>query len=1484
MFLNIIISFYLSSSIYTEGEKPKIYISGYNIGKGVIRVYKIENGYDIFKKSKNIQYPVLKEERKPNLFKTIEEGLKETDKKIRNYFRRNLKEKERKEILESFNIKKLEESKKEFPSPLKDFEIVEEWTEDFGYEWISKYIEVPIDKKGVYLVEVTGKKFQKFVPLIITDIGFITKQDNENFYIFAQNLLNSEPLKGADVCVKSGEKIIKEGKTDNNGIFYFKNKEKKENFDIILSYNESITVSRSYAPWAEFTTERIYIYTDRPLYRPNDKVYFKIVARILEGENYKLYTGSLRVKILNPRDNILFDKELKANEIGTCMDSLILPENATLGTYRINVYIKDKEFHQIFKVEEYRKPEFSVKLDIEPKVLEEGEKVKIRVKSDYFFGAPVSQGKVKLKISRRPLYFYYYGFYEEYWALEFIEEIEGNLNENGEWFYEYEIPKIDRYYTYIVDAGVEDESGIEQRGKAIFKAGKTKYVIDLRTDKYIYSKNEEIQIHVYVKDLEDKKLKEGNVKIWIFEKEYDVKIKEGEGFLKVKAEKTGNIRVYAEFKDEKGKLAIHYIYILITEKDYAFEYKENKIQIITEKEEYNAGENLKAIIFSPFENGYLFYTIETYGIEKAGILKIEKNTGTIEFKIKENYSPNFFIHVLGNNKNNFYFEKKEINVKYEKNKLNISFELDKDKYFPQDEAKIKIKVKDSEGKPSEAELSVFIVDEALLSMQYPFEENIFSFFYPKRRIYTEFNSSINWRFYSYEEYYEESALKSKVPLMAMKESKEYPRFAIKGMGEEMMIRKEFKDVALCILREKTDKNGEAEVTLKLPDNLTTWRIRVKAVSENKFGEDEYKFLVSKDLLARLILPRFMRERDTIIIRGIVHNYQNIKEKVKTQIEVKGVDLIGKKEIEIGEILPGKNKQVDFKIYAKNPGTAEFTLIARGEKSYDALNLKVPVLPHGMERVLSISNVLTKEKSEFEFEIPEDVQNFSSAFYISPSYQNAVLISLKELIGYPYGCVEQTMSKFLPDVAVKDIIEKAGIKDPLFTQELPKMIEKGLQRLYNFQHSDGGWGWWENDESHPFNTAYVLYGLGILKRTGYKVNEEVINRGIKKLKEFLEKENLSDYDKAFMLYSLSLYEKIKKEDIDKYFKGKFESPYILSLISLILSENKKEGEIYFSKLKESAINVDGLAYFEDKTLKSIHGTIYADPVYITSNALLSGLSYIPDDEFCTKLSLYLLNKRKGAIWHSTIATSSSIISLGEYMKKKGFFNFDISLNLKINDKNFGNYIIRKENINEYNSPKIVPSDILRKGKNKIVLEKSGKGEVLYSFFVKYYSKEENIKAGGIEFKVLKEIWRLLPVKEKGKIIYKKVPFYGNAKKGEYLFVKIKVLNDKEMEYFMLEDPLPAGCEVEKERERFFIEGERNYTGYHYEWYWDWIGEEIHDDRIAFFLTRIYPGEHEFSYILRTYLPGRYHVMPAKGSLMYFPDIFAHSDEYIIKISE
>ena len=50
--------------------------------------------------------------------------------------------------------------------------------------------------------------------------------------------------------------------------------------------------------------------------------------------------------------------------------------------------------------------------------------------------------------------------------------------------------------------------------------------------------------------------------------------------------------------------------------------------------------------------------------------------------------------------------------------------------------------------------------------------------------------------------------------------------------------------------------------------------------------------------------------------------------------------------------------------------------------------------------------------------------------------------------------------------------------------LPEVLEHGLTRLYNFQHPDGGWGWWEKDATNDAMTIYVVYGLARCRRPAW----------------------------------------------------------------------------------------------------------------------------------------------------------------------------------------------------------------------------------------------------------------------------------------------------------------------------------------------------------------------------------------------------------------
>ena len=157
--------------------------------------------------------------------------------------------------------------------------------------------------------------------------------------------------------------------------------------------------------------------------------------------------------------------------------------------------------------------------------------------------------------------------------------------------------------------------------------------------------------------------------------------------------------------------------------------------------------------------------------------------------------------------------------------------------------------------------------------------------------------------------------------------------------------------------------------------------------------------------------------------------------------------------------------------------------------------------------------------------------------VDASLASTVLTALDDLAGYPYGCVEQTMSRFLPTVVVADAFKEinAPVSEATKTK-LPDMVAKGLQRLYSFQHSDGGWGWWENDNTNPYMTAYVVYGLALAEKAGYNIDKGYLDRGINSIKSQLSNNNTIDETTlAYMLYSIAVAKGIDEEFLNRILK-------------------------------------------------------------------------------------------------------------------------------------------------------------------------------------------------------------------------------------------------------------------------------------------------------------------------------------------------------------
>jgi uncharacterized protein YfaS (alpha-2-macroglobulin family) len=165
-----------------------------------------------------------------------------------------------------------------------------------------------------------------------------------------------------------------------------------------------------------------------------------------------------------------------------------------------------------------------------------------------------------------------------------------------------------------------------------------------------------------------------------------------------------------------------------------------------------------------------------------------------------------------------------------------------------------------------------------------------------------------------------------------------------------------------------------------------------------------------------------------------------------------------------------------------------------------MEVKIPVRPRGA-RVMAVASGIVQGTWTHEFDLPEGVDLESVTIDVTAGTPaDAIRQALPTLAGFPYGCVEQTMSRFLPSVVAGRAMKRLGIADEGLEAELPAMVAKGLMRLYKFQHEDGGWGWWQTDATDEGMTAYVVYGLATAKRAGYEVDGPTLDRGLTALRK------------------------------------------------------------------------------------------------------------------------------------------------------------------------------------------------------------------------------------------------------------------------------------------------------------------------------------------------------------------------------------------------
>jgi hypothetical protein len=1356
--------------------------------------------------------------------------------------------------------------------------------------------------------------------ILYTHHTLVLKQADGHIAAWASQI-DGGPLAEMRLRVFSRDaKLIAEGQTDAQGLYTMQVPVDPQPLIVVGERDGEITASGLSNEWMQdgwygwwqprprAQTTRSYIYTDRPIYRPGQTVQVKVIARY---DNDAIYSRipldwDVSVRLRDARDNVIETKTLHVNEYGTLDTSFDLAAGGTLGEYHIETQIKDDVQRQAFEVEEYRKPEFEVTLQADRADIVNGDRVLLSVEAKTYFGAPLSKAPILLNRLTRSYNEWWYGADSpDTWNTLRAEESLGKTDAEGRWsgWIDLAVPDyfFNEYYykrhsvPVLLEVMVNDGNGQAIGAQARVTVHDAALIISGGLDRYMYRPGETIMVKAVTRGIDGqprvgepvtaKILKwSGQKYSRVMAQDSAVSDQTGAVELALTTPDQGWYRVEITGQDAAQRVvtAADWLWVYDSKYDTAWFYENSSgLQINADKDRYVSGETAQLLIRSPL-SGPALLTVERGRTRRAQVVQLTTPTTLAPLLIQDDDAPNIYVTInayqpVEKPREETYMSipdarllvaSTQLIVSADQRKLTVLVTPDRASYSPREEATFTLQVTGADGRPAQAELALALVDEAIYALSNELAQDPFKVFYGERS-----------------------------NLVRTFDSLKPTRYIGGGMGggggDGDLLgnpRFNFPDTAYWNPRIVTDEQGRAVVKVTLPDSLTRWRAVVRAVTADEFprvGEAVAKITTTQPIVIRPVLPRQLVQGDRVLISAIVHNNTDRDRSTVLWTDLSGTRISTVDADEITQtivISANSSMVVGWPIEVQTLGTLTVTLRAKSDEAIDAMRLSVPVGPLAVPEVAAIIGHTTSG-AEHTIDLPADTIKEVSTLQIdlSPSIAASILDGLAYLTGYPFGCVEQTMSKALPNAVVGRAFNALGVDNPQIKADLPGKVNAGLQRLYGFQHNDGGWGWWFDDSTDDYQTAYVLFGLAMTKQAGYEVDSGVIDRGVKYMTERLLTIG-DDRIKAYTLFALALNGQgrlAETQQLAARLNAVTDTQRldVFSQASLVIALHALDDDALAQKmldrLIEQAMVSDSEAYWNTGEADGhYHQKTMSSSMRSTALALDAIVRIRPGDPIVTKTVRWLMARRAPDGWGTTQETAYAVVALTDYLRASGELNSGSTYRVYVNEQ-----LVQQGTLNgkQVQQTIRIPATQLHESVNRIRLERNGSNGQLY-----YKITQHTLIAGSTD-------QAAGPIKMTRSYVHPKSgkPLAA-VQPGDVIKVELKVTLPDEGWYVAIEDPLPAGLEGVNERLNTTSYTARQ--GYYEEredfFYRDfgYNNKEIHDDRVVFFVTHLSRGLHTFTYLARATQAGMFNIMPAQAYLMYSPEQWGRSTSGAIRVGE
>jgi len=972
--------------------------------------------------------------------------------------------------------------------------------------------------------------------------------------------------------------------------------------------------------------------------------------------------------------------------------------------------------------------------------------------------------------------------------------------------------------------------------------------------------------------------------------------------------------------------------------------EQEEVTLIPDRKDYQPGDTAEVLVQSPFYPAEGVMTLRRSGIVKTERFKMEEPSHTLRIPVSEIYIPNIYVQVdlvgatARTDEEGKPLERLPKRPAFASGSLNLSIPPASRKLVvqatPRDKAlepggqtTVDLEVRDSKGEPvAGSEVAVVVVDEAILGLtSYRIGDPLWTFYtqrsadtsdYHLRKdvvlgvtddLIGQLQPGYNIGGGQAQAAMAEMVAPSPAPKMAMRsramESPSAAFFSIDGAQvidkEPIQVRQDFNALATFAPAVPTDSNGRATVQVKLPDNLTRYRVMAVAVAGGKqFGGGESAITARLPLMIRPSAPRFLNFGDKFELPVVVQNQTDSPMEVNIAARASNAEFTEGSGRRV--TVPANDRiEVRFPTTTVRAGKARFQIAAVSGEWADAAEIELPVWTPATTEAFAVYGEVDQGAIAQPVKAPTDaIAQFGGLEITTSATQlQALTDAVLYLTSYPFECAEQLASRVMAVAALRDVLAAFEAKDLPKPEEMVSAVSRDIKRLQGLQNDDGGFAFWHRgDESWPYISIHVAHALQRAKEKNFEVPAEMMERSrnyLRNIERHIPGYYSAETRRALIAYSLNVRNRMGDRDTVKakrlIAEAGLEGLSLESvgwLLPVLSGDVGSVAEVTAIRrhLNNRATEEAGTAHFVtsygDGAHLLLHSDRRADGVIL--EALIGDQ---PQSDLIPKVVRGLLAHRKAGRWGNTQENAFVLLALDKYFNTYEKTTPDFVARAWLGQDYAGGHQFRGRTTDSQlvNVPMRYLVD--KRDQQNLILSKEGQGRLYYRIGMQYAPASLELKPAEHGFTVE----RVYEAVEKADDVKRDMDGTWRIRAGAKVRVRLTMVAPSRRYHVALVDPLPAGLEA--------MNAALAVTGSipqdpksddmqrgHWWWWRPWFEHQnLRDERVEAFASMVWEGVYKYTYVARATTPGVFIVPPTKAEEMYHPETFGRgsSDKVIVE---